>query len=111
MKENENLLLFSKLINNNQNIVEIPLKYHSCFGYKDNRESAHPKHLLDGTGYSSRRNKELRKEKSDWIIFEIDDNQFQSYFIKYFQINNDFLFWWLSRCKINGNINRKCKYK
>src|SRR5205807_1218639 len=75
----------------NQNILKIPLKYHSCLGYYQNINSCHPNNLLQSNDnyYASKTVGELKNESYDWIIFEIDDNnQCQSYFLKYFKIRN-----------------------
>ena len=61
--------LFSpfKLINN-ENILKIPLKHHSCLGH-----NYHPNNLLksDDSFYASKPIHEFANDNYDWIIFEI----------------------------------------
>jgi len=73
----------------NQNIVKIPLRFHSCKGYLNNQNDYHPSKLLepDNSYYKSLHNQELRGN-NDWIIFSIDDNQCHSFYLKYFKIRN-----------------------
>jgi len=113
--KNDNLhKFFSRSPSLNDNIIKIPLKYHSSLGYCSGYY--HPQNLIQSDinrPYKSKRVSEMKNE-DDWIIFEIDDNnnQFDSYFLTHFKISNHYANYGVKSVGIEiGNVEKNQWFK